>query len=90
MSKVEQTLPAMMNPISRHLDMPVESGENTLACEPIRSEDKQITDIRTNVDSNRRGAEMTGSITKVVGFKLPETGHEFCVGSLRENHGRLV
>lgn len=91
MSKVEQTLPGMVNPIARHLDMPIESGENMLPRGSRCSEDKQISDIRMNGESNRSsGAETTGSATRAFGFKLPETGHEFSIVCLRENRSRHV
>ncbi|KAK2777171.1 hypothetical protein FQN53_002340, partial [Emmonsiellopsis sp. PD_33] len=92
MSKVSQTLPAMVTPISRHLDIPFEqvasgSGE-LLGASPttIGLYDKQVSDLRLSmsVESSREGTEMPGPAVlgggesvKVIGFKLPETGHGF-------------
>ncbi|KAK2799722.1 hypothetical protein FQN50_008370 [Emmonsiellopsis sp. PD_5] len=93
MSKVSQTLPAMVTPISRHLDIPVEqpasgSGE-LLGASPtaVGLYDKQVSDLRLSmsVESSREGTEIPGAAAllggvesvKVVGFKLPETGHGF-------------
>ncbi|PGH03121.1 hypothetical protein AJ79_07448 [Helicocarpus griseus UAMH5409] len=79
MSKVGQTLPTMVNSISRHLDMPFEPGDVMLSPTAIGLYDKQVSDLRLSmsVESSRAGTEPPVDTSKMLGFRLPGAGHEF-------------
>ncbi|PGG95748.1 hypothetical protein AJ80_09919 [Polytolypa hystricis UAMH7299] len=96
MTKVGQTLPAMLSPISRHLDIPLEFGEGMVgngAAGDAGSNDGDDGEKNGHIwmsmgISQRRGGAATATATatsnKTWGFKLPETRHEFSVDFPRE------